>query len=763
MLESPPLRDTGPALAHPSSLPTDEDRALLRESVRGWLAEHWPPETALRDATDAARLRAAWRGLAGLGLAELGCEPAEGGLQEIAVVAEELGRAACPAPLLAAGLLNLAGLDDVAPLPAMRSGEAFVALAFAQADGDPAAGHVEMRGERLDGRVALVEATTVATHIAVVVPGPAIAFVDLTTCPPGSVAHEPAALLGREPVGALVFDAAPATRVPLSQERVEALRAASRLGHVARAIGAATRAFEMAVAYAGERRQFGQPIGRFQAIQHKLADIHIALLGASLTTRRAAQQHDHGSPQWTVFAAAATVLAGEQLRQAALQIQHTFGAIGYSEEHEAPRHFRRVHLDILRHGGARAAREMLAAWYLDGPPRTLPESDLGPAGNDFRAEVRAWLARHWHGPREQAHQRLSYQEREYDREFARELGKTGWIGLGWPERFGGQGRGAFEQLAFIEAMERADAPRAGAPVQAAMLMVHGTPDQQRRLLPEILRGEAIYGMGYSEPDAGSDLASMRTRAERIRDERGDGWLINGQKIWTTTYWGEYMLLAARTNPAATPKHAGISMFIVPMDTPGITVRTSETMYGGTFANVFYDNVRLPPEALVGEVDGGWQVLTGALATERGFIGGGIVMKVARSFELLCEHVREAEVDGRPLARAPFVRERIGSLAAQIEAGRELMLHCAARVVDGETPPADAAASKVYSGELMERFGEAALDILGLAATLSEGSPGAVLRGRLEQQLRHSLMWVISIGTNEIQRSLIAQRGLGLPR
>ena len=157
------------------------------------------------------------------------------------------------------------------------------------------------------------------------------------------------------------------------------------------------------------------------------------------------------------------------------------------------------------------------------------------------------------------------------------------------------------------------------------------------------------------------------------------------------------------------------------------------------------------------------MLTGALATERGFIGGGIVMKVARSFELLCEHVREAEVDGRPLARAPFVRERIGSLAAQIEAGRELMLHCAARVVDGETPPADAAASKVYSGELMERFGEAALDILGLAATLSEGSPGAVLRGRLEQQLRHSLMWVISIGTNEIQRSLIAQRGLGLPR
>jgi alkylation response protein AidB-like acyl-CoA dehydrogenase len=746
------------------ALPTDEDRALLRESLRGWLGGHWPSATALHDAADAARLRAAWRGLAQQGLAALCREPAEGGLQEMLVVAEELGRAACPAPLIAATLLNLAGLpDDAAPLCAMRAGDAFVALAFAQSDGDAAAGHVELHGERLSGHVAWVECGSAVTHLAVVAPGPRLALIDLVAGADGGIVREDVTMLGQELMTTFRFQDAPATALPLSAEGLVTLRTASRLGHVARAIGAATRAFEMAVAYAGERRQFGQPIGSFQAIQHKLADIHIALLGMSLTARHAAQQYDQGSPQWAVFADAAAVLAAEQLRQVSLQTQHAFGAIGYSEEHEAPRHFRRVHLDVLRHAGDPTAREALAAWYLDGPPRTLPESDLGPAGNAFRAEVRDWLGRHWHGERQAAHLRLGFKEREYDREFARELGKTGWIGLAWPERFGGQGRGAFEQLAFIEAMERADAPRAGAPVQAAMLMVHGTPEQQQRLLPEILRGEAIYGMGYSEPDAGSDLASLRTRAERVSDERGEGWLINGQKIWTTTYWGEYMLLAARTRSDAKPKHAGISMFIVPMDTPGITVRTSETMYGGTFANVFYDNVRLPPDALVGEVDGGWQVLTGALATERGFIGGGIVMKVARSFELLCEHVRQTERGGRPLAQDPSVRERIGSLAAQIEAGRQMMLYCAARVVDGLTPPADAAVSKVYSGELMERFGETALDILGLAATVSEGSPGALLRGRIEQHLRHALMWVISIGTNEIQRSLIAQRGLGLPR
>ncbi|HEY4068662.1 MAG TPA: acyl-CoA dehydrogenase family protein, partial [Burkholderiaceae bacterium] len=533
----------------------------------------------------------------------------------------------------------------------------------------------------------------------------------------------------------------------------------SRLASTGRAVGAATRAFEMAVEYAKERRQFGQPIGRFQAIQHKLANAYIALQGVQLTARNAAHQRDLQAPAWREFAAAAAVLAGAQLRQVSLETQHAFGAIGYSEEHEAPRHFKQVHLDVLRHGGARRARAELAAYYLDDGERTVPEIDLGAAGNAFRREVRAWLDENWSGARKAAQATLSFKEREYDREFARALGRTGWIGLAWPERFGGQGRSAFEQLAFIEEMERAEAPRAGAPVQAAMLQVYGTPEQQARYLPEILRGEAIYGMGYSEPDSGSDLASMRTRA--VRD--GDEWVINGQKIWTTTYWGEYMLLATRTDPDAKPAHAGLSMFIVPMTTPGITVKTSTTMYGGSFANVFYDNLRLPQDAMVGEAGAGWKVLTGALATERGFIGGGIVMKVAHSFELLCAHVRSAEVDGKPLREDPLVRERIGGLAAEIEAGRQMMMYCAQQVDGGETPPADAAASKVYSGELMERFGEIAFDILGMQATLGEGSPGAILRGRIEQNLRHALMWVISIGTNEIQRSLIAQRGLGLPR
>ena len=266
----------------------------------------------------------------------------------------------------------------------------------------------------------------------------------------------------------------------------------------------------------------------------------------------------------------------------------------------------------------------------------------------------------------------------------------------------------------------------------------------------------MHGMGYSEPEAGSDLAALRTRA--VRD--GDYWVINGQKIWTTTWWGKYMFLAARTDPEAKPPHAGISMFIVPMDTAGITIRPSTTMYDGTFANIFYDNVRIPLK-LVGEVNGGWKVLTGALAYERGLVGGGIVLKVAHAFEQLRQTcLAKARCDRCVTIRSCATGWR---LAAEIEVGRQLMVHCAELAADGITPPEYGAISKVFSGELMERFRRSRARHSRDARHAFREMPDAFDNGRFEQNLRHSLMWVISIGTNEIQRSLIAQRGLGLPR
>ena len=252
---------------------------------------------------------------------------------------------------------------------------------------------------------------------------------------------------------------------------------------------------------------------------------------------------------------------------------------------------------------------------------------------------------------------------------------------------------------------------------------------------------------------------MRTRA--VRD--GDEWVINGQKIWTTSYWGDYMWLAARTDPDAKPAHAGISMFCVRTDTPGITIRPVKTMYDGEFVNTFFDDVRIPGRGARGQARRGWQVLTRPLGTERSIVGATILTKLAHAVELVCLKIRETLTESGSLAADPVVRDLIGSYAAQIETGRQLALNCVIAAGQAETPPHLAAATKVFAGELMERFFESAQDIFGYQAAVSEGSEGALLRGRLEQKLRHSLMWVISIGTNEIQRNLIAQRGLGLPR
>jgi alkylation response protein AidB-like acyl-CoA dehydrogenase len=741
-----------------STLPGTEERGMLRDSLRGFLESHWPAAGAVERARDAAQVAALWRGLSVQGLSALGSEAESGGLRELVLAMEELGRAAAPAPQIGAALVNLAlpaliAQDAAAArlLDRVQTATARVAVSFGELDPDPQAAALSWDDGHLDGVLRFVDGAAAATDLLVVTPD---GFSLLNLSHEG-VQLAPTRALGADGWCEVTLTRVPAESIAVAEDRLDDLRLVAGLLLLGRSHGAARRAFELVVDYAKERRQFGQPIGRFQAIQHKLANNLIALEGVRLTLEHAAESLDFGADDWRYYVRAALAYGGPALRQASLETHHAFGAVGYAEEHEAPRHFRRVFMDTLLLGGAREARHALAAALLDKDDACIPAYDLGTAGNAFRDEVRGWLAQHWSGARKAAFDARPFHDREFDASFALDIGATGWIGLAWPKAFGGQERTPLEQIAFMEMMERAEAPRIGASVQANALIMHGTPEQQQRYLPEILRGEVMHGMGYSEPDSGSDLASLRTSA--VLD--GDEWVINGQKIWTTTWWGRYMFLAARTDRQAQPQHAGISMFIVPMDAPGISIKPATTMYDGSFANIFYDDVRIPAENIVGPVNGGWKVLTDALANERGTVGGGIVLKVAQAFDLLCRDVR-AEPE---LRRDPLVRERIGTLAAEVEVGRQLMLHCAVLAESGTTPPEMGAISKVFSGELMERFGEAALDILGPRAAISQGAPGALRNGRYEQNLRHSLMWVISIGTNEIQRSLIAQRGLGLPR
>ena len=397
----------------PATLPGVEERSMLRDSLRGFLETHWPAADAVVRATRPEAVAAIWSALVDQGVASLGSDPTEGGLREIAIAMEEAGRAACPAPLLGAVLANLA-LSDVAAgesavrtggaalpsdaataagdlLDALHAGTSRVCWSFGALDPNADAGahrvarwrHGERdlalrrRGDRGDpsrGRGAARACCRERTAPSAGRGTGGLAIVELGT-PTARVTVTRA--LGADALAEVVLDGAPARFVPLDDAVIDDLLRVARVAALARAHGAARRAFEMVVDYAKERRQFGQPIGRFQAIQHKLADALIGLEGVRLTLEHAAQGFDLGAAAWRYFAAAAVAFGGPALRRVSLETHHAFGAIGYAEEHEAPRHFRRAHLDALAFGGGAAARRELAAHLLDDPQAVLPEYDLG--------------------------------------------------------------------------------------------------------------------------------------------------------------------------------------------------------------------------------------------------------------------------------------------------------------------------------------------------------------------------------------------------
>ncbi|MDD2058365.1 acyl-CoA dehydrogenase family protein [Pseudomonas sp. GD03860] len=716
-----------------TTLPSNEERQMLKDSLEGYLSSHWDylkPDLA-----------GIWQGLAELGLTALGSDPAYGGLREWLIVMEGMGKHACPAPLHGSFLANRL-LVDAPALPLIDSlakGGCAVGVALTEEGA-----RLAERDSKLDGHLAIVDDLDQLQQLLVIDPALGVRLIDLNAT---GISRTTLPGLAVPALHRLDFCATP---VQVLESNTHDLDRLARLGYCARALGAANRAFEMVVEYVKERQQFGQPIGRFQALQHKLADCITRLDGVRLTLANAAQSHDLGNPDWRFYASAAIAYASTALRQVSLEVHHSFGAIGYSEEHEAPRHFRRVHADLSRLGGARRARQELAAFLVDDGQR-LPEYDLGQAGNAFRQEVRDWLKANWTDLHQSAYQQLPFAERKSVPKFTRALGKQGWLALGWPERFGGQARTPLEQLAFIEEVQQAGIPKPGGEIQGHALMQFGTPEQQAFFLPKIRAGEIRFCLGYSEPSAGSDLAAIRTTA--VSD--GDEWVINGQKLWTTfAEDADYLWLAARTDPTA-KAHAGISLFIVPMNTPGITVHPSMALYGHTFCTEFLDNVRVPATALVGEVNQGWTIITSALATERVQMGG-FVAHIRANYERLVAELRLRGAD-------PVARDTLGQLAAEIEVARQLLGRSIGMLEQGQTPVYEAAMSKAFTAELMERLGEAALDLLGVSGTLGELAPDAPCGGKLEQVLRQSIMMVIGGGTNEIQRTLIAQRGLGLPR
>jgi hypothetical protein len=341
----------------------------------------------------------------------------------------------------------------------------------------------------------------------------------------------------------------------------------------------------------------------------------------------------------------------------------------------------------------------------------------------------------------------------------RRMGDDGWLGLGWPVEYGGQGRGPVDQMLFVEESHRAGValPLLTLASVGPALMQLGTPEQKARILPGILRGQLHFAIGYTEPSAGTDLASLQTRAERD----GDQWVITGEKLYTSAIqYADFVWLAARTDPEA-PKHRGLSVFLVPTDAPGFSWTPLRTMVGEFTSATFYDHVRVPAANLVGEQNGGWAIITNQLNLER------VAISPASAILRSIEEVRtwaagQASADGRRVIDQEWVRIALARLWARAEA-LKLFNWKVAWAADKGLQPADASATKVYGSEFALEAYRTLSEIVGQSAYLVEGSHGAVLRGRLENETRAQTIFTFGGGTNEIQRDLIAWLGLGLPR
>jgi alkylation response protein AidB-like acyl-CoA dehydrogenase len=342
------------------------------------------------------------------------------------------------------------------------------------------------------------------------------------------------------------------------------------------------------------------------------------------------------------------------------------------------------------------------------------------------------------------------------KEIVRQMGMDGWLTLAWPEEYGGRGGSTLDQLIFTD-----EAAIAGAPVPfltintvGPTIMRFGTPEQRAFYLPKIAAGEIHFSIGYSEPDAGTDLASLRTRAER----EGDEYVVNGQKMWTSLIQhADYVWLACRTDPDA-QKHRGLSILIVPTDSPGFSWTAVRTMSGPTTSATYYSNVRVPASALVGEENGGWPLITNQLNHER------VALTSAAPIMTALAEVREWAqntklADGRRVIDQEWVQIHLARIHAKVQYLKLMNWRIASGTGFG---PADASATKVFGTEFAPEAYRLLMEVLGANGYVRMGSAAAVLQGRVERMHRSSLILTFGGGTNEVQRDIIAGVGLRLP-
>ncbi|MEE9248336.1 MAG: acyl-CoA dehydrogenase family protein [Dehalococcoidia bacterium] len=385
--------------------------------------------------------------------------------------------------------------------------------------------------------------------------------------------------------------------------------------------------------------------------------------------------------------------------------------------------------------------------------------EFTPEEKAFRQEVKDFLKEEWKEDLNVVPGSEEWWAIEMD--MRKKLANKGWLALSWPEEYGGSGATVMQQVVFSDEWSYAHAPgRDGEGIGyiGPAIMVHGTEEQKKQHIGGIARGEVVWCQGYSEPEAGSDLASLSTRAAL----EGDEWIINGQKIWTSqAHFADWILLLARTDPEA-PKHKGITMLLADMKTPGVSVRPIIDMTNGhVFNEIFFDNVRVPKENVVGEVNRGWYAGMTLLDFERSGVEYAAVSR--RALDETIKFALETQVNGKKLIELPTVRNKLSEMAVNIEVSYMMSYQIAWLQAKGEVPNKEASMGKMFGTEIEQRTFQTAMHILGLYGQLLPGSKGAPLHGFIENNYLKSIADTIQSGTSEIQRRIVATRGLGLPR
>jgi alkylation response protein AidB-like acyl-CoA dehydrogenase len=346
------------------------------------------------------------------------------------------------------------------------------------------------------------------------------------------------------------------------------------------------------------------------------------------------------------------------------------------------------------------------------------------------------------------------------RAFMRKVGDRGWLGITWPKEWGGQESDGVYEYLLNEALARRGGPQIGKGVGiiGKTILAHGSDRLKKEFLPKILCNDVEFAVGYSEPDAGSDAASMKLRATRD----GDGWRLNGQKTWTTSaHFAEWYWVGARTDPDA-PKHRGITLFLVPLDQPGITINGIWTMGDERTNDVFFDDVWVSDDYVVGDVNRGFQYISEALDLERFTMF--TFSPIEQRMDVLCDYAATETRDDRRLGDDPLVRHEIARLATDCEVARVLGLRVVAKSMKGGAPPTtEASEYKLFATELSKRLADASMDIGGPGSQLRVHTEDAPMGGRAESTYRYTVIDTIGGGASEIQKNIIARRKLGLPK